>query len=99
METIIWIGIRKVLGASIPNIMKLINNEFLILVSIGNFIAWPCAYFATKSWLQNFAYRVNIGIDSFLTAGLIAFIISTLTISFQSNKAAGTNPVDSLRSE
>ncbi len=93
------IGIRKVLGASTPNIMKLINKEFLILVILGNFIAWPCAYFVTKSWLQNFAYRVNISIDCFLIAGLIAFITSTLTISFQSNKAANTNPVESLRSE
>ncbi|MFC2168254.1 ABC transporter permease [Acidobacteriota bacterium] len=93
------IGIRKVLGASIPNIMKLIHKEFFILVCIGNIIAWPCAYFISKSWLQNFAYRVNIGMDSFIIAGLIAFFISTLTISFQSNKAASTNPVDSLRSE
>ena len=93
------IGIRKVLGASIPNIMNLINKEFLILVLIGNVVAWPCAYFATKSWLQNFAYRVNIGIDPFLIAGLIAFLISTLTISFQSNRAASTNPVVSLRAE
>lgn len=93
------IGIRKVLGASIPNIMKLINKEFLILVCIGNIFAWPCAYFATKSWLHNFAYRVNISIDSFMIGGLIAFFISIIAISFQSNKAASANPVDSLRSE
>jgi putative ABC transport system permease protein len=93
------IGVRKVLGASIPGIMRLINTEFLILVTVGNIFAWPCAYFAAESWLQGFAYRIEITISAFIIAGIAAFIIAFITISFHSNKAARENPADSLRCE
>ena len=93
------ISIRKVFGASIPRILKLISKEFLILVIIGNIFAWPIAYYAGNSWLQNFAYKININPLPFIIAGIAAFIIAAVTISFQTIKAARKNPVDSLRYE
>ncbi len=91
------ICIRKILGASVSNIMKSINKEFLILILIGNIFAWPCAYLAAKHWLQNFAYQIVISPFPFLIAGIITFVIAFITIGVKSGKAAATNPVDSLR--
>jgi putative ABC transport system permease protein len=91
------ISIRKVLGASISTIMKSISKEFLLLVILGNIFAWPCAYIASKTWLQNFAYQIKIGPSPFIIAGIITLLIAFLTISIKSSKAAATNPVDSLR--
>ncbi len=93
------IGIRKVLGAQISNITWLLSKEFLFLVCIANIIAWPVAYYFMNKWLQNFAYRINIGLGIFLASGMIALIIALLTVSYQSIKAATANPVDSLRYE
>jgi len=93
------IGIRKVLGAQISNITWLLSKEFLFLVFIANIIAWPIAYYFMNKWLQNFAYRTNIGLGIFLTSGMIALVIAFLTVSYQSIKAATANPVDSLRYE
>ncbi len=93
------IGIRKVVGASVSKIFVLLSKEFIKRILIANIIAWPIAYFAMNKWLQNFAYRINIGIGIFLTSGLIALVIAMLTISYQSIKAATANPVDSLRYE
>ena len=93
------IGIRKVLGASISNIIRLLSKEFIILVTIANLIAWPLAYFVINKWLQNFAYHTNINIFIFLCAAGIALLIALITISFQSVRAALANPVDSLRNE
>jgi len=93
------IGIRKVLGAQISNITWLLSKEFLFLVCIANIIAWPIAYYFMNKWLQNFAYRINIGLGIFLASGMIALVIALLTVSFQSIKAATANPVDSLRYE
>jgi putative ABC transport system permease protein len=93
------IGIRKVLGASITKIFLLLSKEFIRWVLLANLIAWPVAYFVMNKWLQNFAYRINIGIIAFLLAGGSALLIAYLTVSYQSIKSARANPVDSLRYE
>lgn len=93
------IGIRKVMGATVPNILTLISGEFLKLVGISFVIAIPLSYWIMSRWLQDFAYRTVIGIDVFLMAGLGAFLVAVVTVSWQSIKAALMNPVKSLRSE
>jgi putative ABC transport system permease protein len=93
------IGVRKVLGASVGRIVGLLAQDFIKLVFIAIIIATPIAWFAMHSWLQAFAYRVNLSWWVFVAAGIIAIVIAFVTISFQSVKAALTNPVKSLRSE
>jgi ABC-type antimicrobial peptide transport system permease subunit len=93
------IGIRKVLGASESSITLLLSKDFLKLVLIAIFIAIPVACYAMHQWLQDFAYQVNIGIDVFILAGIAALTIALLTVSYQSIKAALSNPVKSLRGE
>jgi putative ABC transport system permease protein len=93
------IGIRKVLGASVPSIMILLSREFTKWVLLANIIAWPAAYFAMFKWLQIFAYRVNIRIFIFALAGALALLIALLTVSFQTIKASTADPVNSLRYE
>jgi putative ABC transport system permease protein len=93
------IGIRKVMGASVTQITWLVSAEFLFIVLLANFIAWPLAWFGMDSWLNGFAYRISIGAGSFLIAGALAVLMATMTISFQSIKSAFANPVDSLRNE
>jgi len=93
------IGIRKVLGASISNIVFMLTKEFTRWVLIANIVACPIAYYAMNKWLQNFAYRISIGVLIFLSAGMIALFIALLTVSFQSIKAGLANPVESLRYE
>jgi putative ABC transport system permease protein len=93
------IGIRMVLGASFIEIVALLSKEFIKWVLVSNVIAWPVAYFVMNKWLQNFAYRTEIGIGIFLASAALALSIALLTVSFQSVKAAATNPVDSLRYE
>jgi putative ABC transport system permease protein len=93
------IGIRKVLGASIPSLIRLISKEFIILVLLANVISWPVVYYAMNRWLQNFAYRTHLSLLPFLLSWFLVFIISVLTVSFQSIKAACADPVDSLRYE
>jgi len=93
------IGIRKVLGASISSIIRLLSTEFIILVGIANMIAWPAAYFIMNQWLQEFAYKTSLSIWTFLAAGMTALIIALLTISYQSVKAALADPVKSIQYE
>ena len=93
------IGVRKVLGASVSGIVTLLSKDFIKWVLIANFISWPIAYIFMNRWLHNFAYRVSIGLLTFLFAGIIAVIIALLTVCYQSVKAAVANPVDSLRYE
>ncbi len=93
------IGIRKVLGASVSNITGLLAGDFLKLVLIAIVIASPLAWWAMNKWLQDFAYRIDIQWWMFAVAGLLAVAVAFLTVSFQSIKAALTNPVKSLRSE
>lgn len=93
------IGIRKVLGASAVNLVSMLSKDFLKLVIISAFIAFPVAWWAMHKWLQDFAYRIHIGWWIFLLAGVVVVLIALLTVSFQTIKAALTNPVKSLRTE
>lgn len=93
------IGVRKVLGASVASIVALLSQDFLKLVLIALVIASPIAWYAMNQWLQGFAYKIDIEWWMFAGAGLLAVVIALLTVSFQSIKAALTNPVKSLRSE
>ena len=93
------IGIRKVLGASVTGIVQMLSKDFLKLVFIAAIIAFPVAWWAMNSWLENFAYRISISWWVFVLAGVIAVLIALITISFQSIKAAVANPVKSLRTE
>ena len=93
------IGIRKVLGASVSNIVGLFSKDFLVLVIIATVIAFPVAWYAMNNWLQDFAYRTTISWWIFIVAGIIASLIAFATISLQTVKAAGANPVKSLRTE
>jgi putative ABC transport system permease protein len=93
------VGIRKVLGANPAGIVTLMSKDLLILVTIANIIAWPMAFLLMTSWLENFAFRIDIGPGVFLIAGLSAIMIAFLTVSYNAVKAANSNPVESLRSE
>jgi len=93
------IGIRKVLGAPIINIVTNLSKEFILLVCMANVIAWPLAYYFMDKWLKKFAYRIDLSVWIFILSGLVALCIALLTVSYQSVKAANANPVDSLRYE
>lgn len=93
------IGIRKVLGSPVKNIVLLISREFTILVILANIISWPLAYYYMNKWLQGFAYHIGLSIEIFLFAAVLAFAISLVTVSYHVIKAARANPVDSLRYE
>ncbi len=93
------IGIRKVMGASVSSIIKLINREFLILVLISNIIAWPIAWYFMKNWLNNFTYKIDLTIWPFIISGLIAIIIALLSVTYKALKASSTNPIEALRYE
>jgi putative ABC transport system permease protein len=93
------IGVRKVLGATVSNIVSMLSKDFLKLVVVSAVIAFPLAWWFMHNWLQDFAYRVNIGWWIFIAAGVIALLIALLTVSFQAIKAAIVNPVKSLRTE
>jgi putative ABC transport system permease protein len=87
------------MGATIPGLVGQLSKEFCVLVLIANFIAWPFAFYGLNRWLQNFAYRVNLSWLLFIVAGIAAMIISLITVSYQTIKAARTNPVEALRYE
>ena len=93
------IGIRKVLGAGIRQILGLITREFAVLVGIANLIAWPAGYFALQKWMENFAYKAPMNWWLFPLSGLIGLTVVLLTISFNSYKAAVADPVVSLRNQ
>ena len=93
------IGIRKVLGATITNIIQLLSKDFVKLVIIAFIIASPLAWYVMNKWLQDFAYRIQIGWSVFLIAGVSAILIALITISLQAVRAAIANPVKSLRTE
>lgn len=93
------IGIRKVLGASEFTLAVLISKEFVVLVTLANLIAWPLSFYFMKDWLDSFAYRIDLSLYFFLTAGAIALVITILTVSYQALKAAYSNPIKSLRYE
>lgn len=93
------IGVRKVMGASVNQIVGLMSKEFVKLVVIAFVISVPLAWYAMDQWLAGFAYRVPINPMIFIVAGSIALLIALVTVSFESVKAALTNPVTSLRNE
>jgi len=93
------IGVRKVLGANVFQILNLVSKNYIALIFISFFIAIPTAWFAVSKWLENFAYKIEISWQIFACAILITLLIAILTVSFQAIKAAMANPVESLRSE
>ena len=93
------IGIRKVLGANESSVIYLINKKFGVTLLIALLVALPATYFMMNQWLQGFAYRVELGALPFLTAILLTLVITVLTISIQTLKAARANPVNALRME
>ena len=93
------IGVRKVLGATVAGIAKLLSKDFVKLVCIAIVIATPIAWWAMNKWMQNFAYRIDITWWMFALAGLFALLIALLTVSFQAIRAALLNPITSLKAE
>ncbi len=93
------IGIRKVMGASVQNILRLLSTDFVRLIIISILIASPIAYYCMHRWLQDFAYRVTIHAGVFIWSGMAALMIALVTVSYQTIRAAMANPVESLRSE
>ena len=93
------IGIRRVLGGSVTGISVQLSKEFLALVALANFIAWPVSYYALSKWLQGFAYRTALGAGPFLVSTLVGLMIALLMVGTQTVKAASANPAESLRFE
>ena len=93
------IGIRKTLGASVPNIILLLAKEYTIWVITANLLAWPIGFYFINKWLLTFAYKINLGINIFLISGFIALTVAIMTTSFQTIRASNKNPVDALRHE
>ena len=93
------IGIRKAVGAAVTNVVLHLSREYVLLVGIANLVAWPIAYYAMNRWLENFAYRVDPAIATFVLGGLLSLSIALLTVGYKTCKAAVANPVDALRYE
>jgi putative ABC transport system permease protein len=93
------IGVRKVLGANVINIVQLLSKDFMWLVGIATTISLPVSLYTMNKWLQSFAYRIHISWWIFVVVALLALLIALITVSFQAIKAALANPVKSLRSE
>ena len=93
------IGIRKVMGAGVKDIVIKLTSNFWTLILIGNFLSWPIVYWAMKKWLDDFAYHIDIGWTVFVGAGLASLMIALITIGYRTLKAALENPVNALRYE
>jgi ABC-type antimicrobial peptide transport system permease subunit len=93
------VGVRKVLGASVTDILTLFSKEFATLILLAFVIAAPIAYFAMSTWLENFVYRINVGFGVFLATLVVTFVIAGFTVGYRAVKAALANPVESLRYE
>jgi putative ABC transport system permease protein len=97
------VGVRKVLGSSVTQVVMLLSKEFMILICIAMVIAWPIAYYSISGWLQEFQYKINLLSPSnvlvFFVAGILALIIGLLTVGYQSRSAALVNPINSLKEE
>lgn len=93
------IGIRKVLGASVSNIIALLISNFLRPVAIALIIAFPVAWYMMQKWLMGFQYKIEIGADVFVLTGVLTFLIAVFTVAFQSVKAAVADPAKNLRAE
>ncbi|MEO5979960.1 MAG: FtsX-like permease family protein [Chryseolinea sp.] len=99
MQRVKEIGIRKVLGASVPSILKLLSREIVILIIIANIIAWPIAWYFMNEWLNTFAYHVSMSLVTYILAGAVAVLIALITVSTQTIRAALGNPANTLRYE
>jgi ABC-type antimicrobial peptide transport system permease subunit len=93
------VGIRKVLGASVISLVQLFSKEFTILIVVSFFIAVPVAWLMMHNWLNNFVFRISLGIGFFAVAVIASILIAWLTVGFKALKAALANPVKSLRTE
>lgn len=93
------IAIRKVLGATIGDVMGMLSKDFVVLIAVSMLIGFPLSWIAMNAWLNGFAYRVNIGVDLFVMAGISMVLLALITVCYQSVKAALSNPVNGLRSE
>lgn len=99
LQRIKEIGVRKVLGASVPSILALLSKEIVILITIANILAWPIAWFAMNQWLGSFAYHIEMNLLIYLIAAVVAILLALITVSVQTIKAAMTNPSSTLRYE
>jgi putative ABC transport system permease protein len=99
MQRIKEIGIRKVLGASVGNIVQLLSREIIMLIVIANIIAWPVAWYSMDQWLNTFAYRIDNNFFMYLLSAVAAIVIALLTVSVQTIRAAMSNPSNTLRYE
>jgi len=93
------IGIRKVLGASINNIVRMMSKEYVVLVVIANLVAWPLAWYFMNGWLQEFAYHIDMNIGTFALVGCFTLFIALLSVGYQALRAACTNPIDAIEYE
>ena len=93
------IGVRKVLGASVTQIMSMLTKDFMKLVLVANVFAWPITFLLAKNWLSNFSYQIDMPILPYVFATLLALIIALITVSFQAYQAANSDPVDALKYE
>lgn len=93
------IGVRKVMGASVPSILKLLSKDYAVLILVANLLAWPLAWFFAKEWLANFTFKIELSPWTFVVAGLATLILSVLTICIQGLRTALLNPAHSLRNE
>ena len=93
------IGVRKVVGASATSLVALLSREYFRLVIAALVVAWPVAYIAMNTWLEGFAYRVDLGWTTFILAGALSMAIALLTVGLQAARAAAANPVEALRME
>jgi putative ABC transport system permease protein len=99
MQRVKEIGIRKVLGASVPGILQLLSKEIIVLIFIANVIAWPVAWIFMNKWLNTFAYHVDMNVGVYLLSAIGAVLLALVTVSAQTIKAAMTNPSNTLRHE
>jgi putative ABC transport system permease protein len=93
------IGIRKVFGATVAQMVAMLSKEFVVLIFIAFLVGIPAGYFLMNHWLETFAYRTNLDVFIFLIAGGVVLVIAWLTVSYESFKAAWRNPVESLKGE
>jgi len=93
------VGIRKVLGASIPGLMILLSKDFIKWVLVANLFAWPLAWYTVSNWLKEYAYKTDVSLPVFILSGCLALLIAFVTVSYQTIKAASSNPTDSLKYE
>jgi len=99
LQRIKEIGIRKVLGASVPNILTLLSREIVMLIVAANLVAWPVAWYFMNQWLNSFAYHIDMSILAYVVSALASIAIALITVGAQTIKAAMTNPANTLRYE